>query len=69
MKDRHKTLAAIAGVLHKMDELSQEMSKPGVPLESVREEWHRQEMKYQALMDQLAQLPYETKQVDGVNGV
>jgi hypothetical protein len=35
------------------------MGKGGALIDSLEEEWHRLEMKYQKLMDRLEELPFE----------
>jgi hypothetical protein len=61
MSKRRDFLAAIALILRKMDEITEEMGKPGAQLESLQERWHRLEMQYQALMDRLSEGPCEAK--------
>jgi hypothetical protein len=64
MSKRREILTAIAVVLRRIADISEELSKPGARLDSLQEEWHRQEMKYQRLMDRLEEGPCEEASFD-----
>jgi acyl carrier protein phosphodiesterase len=59
--ERRDILSVIALVLCMMDEVLEGMSKPGAQLETLQQRWHRLEIRYQELMERLAQAPYEAK--------
>jgi hypothetical protein len=56
MSRRRETLIAIALILRRIMDISQEVGKPGSLIDSLEEEWHRLEMRYQELMDRLEEL-------------
>jgi regulator of replication initiation timing len=65
MSRRREILTDVAVVLRRIADISEEMREAGPLLDSLQEEWHRLEMKYQRLMDRLEEQPCEVEQVEG----
>jgi hypothetical protein len=62
MSKRRDILTAVAFLLRKMNELNEEMGKPGAPNGAIRKEWARLASRFQELMDRFAKLCQAGKQ-------
>jgi hypothetical protein len=61
MYDRYHILKAVAVILRRMDKITEEMGKPGTLHKSLQFEWNKLQTKYQELMRQLEELPFDDK--------